>query len=167
MPARTTTAPARLLALWAGVFCIALLASACERAAAWKPATLAEFERATRDMSRTETAKYVFTTYGCDACHTIDDKGNTGFTARGEDARKGFTGCVRLLTTVNASVPIPEAERSPEERRVHATFNEYGCGFCHKVEPGRISFTEIGRKLAFLHLGCVEVQEELKKRAGT
>lgn len=144
------------------VFAIALC-FACQRPQAPKPTTAAEFERATAGMTRTQTARYVFETYGCDSCHTVDDRGNMGFTARGEKTKQGFTGCVRLLTAVNASVPIPEAERSAEERRVHQTFNEYGCSFCHKVEPGRMSFTELGQKLSFLHFGCVEVQDVLKK----
>ena len=159
----------RHLATNAALFVIILLpviASGCNRVAGGQPSTLGDFERATSGMTRTETAKYVYSTYGCNGCHTINSEGNTGLTPVGEVAAQGFTGCVRLLTAVSASVAIPAAERTDDQRRIHQKFGDYGCTFCHKVEPGKMSFTEIGSKLAYMHLGCVEVREELQKRPG-
>lgn len=162
MTRQASRGPGTALAVAAGLF-LASLAPACQRASAAIPTTGAEFDRATAGMSRTQTTKYVFATYKCAACHTVDERGNLGLTPRGEASLEGFIGCSRLLTAVGTVLAIPEPDRTADDRRVHDKFNEYGCAFCHTVEPGRSSFTEIGARLGFLHSGCVEMATETKK----
>jgi cytochrome c551/c552 len=161
----------RLAIAAAGITCALSLAAACARSApAARPATAAEFARATAGMSRTDTVRYVLATYECGSCHTVDRAGNMGYTARGEESRalmsccKGESAsCIRLLTAVNTTASIPEADRTPDEQKFHQAFNEYGCAFCHKVEAGTMAFTDIGRPLGFMHLGCVELETQMKK----
>lgn len=126
------------------------------------PATQAEFADATRGMDRHAVAGYVFKTYGCESCHLAAANGGTGFTARGADAQRRFVGCVRLLTTVAASAGSASTPTA-EQRQAAETFKEFGCAFCHQNVEGAMGYTDIGRTLASLHLGCVEVRQDVIK----
>lgn len=111
-----------------------------------------------------ELAQYVFDTHGCKKCHTVGRDGKLGFTELGKQRATGFEGCVHLLTAVSEIVRVPEQKRSPQQREKVARFNEFGCTSCHKVSPGKLTLTEAGAKLKHLHLGCVEVEQQVAKR---
>lgn len=146
------------------------LSAACRRegAAPSPPKTAAQFERATAGMNRTQTAKYVLAAYQCGRCHTVDDRGYMGFTAAGDAAReqiaccKGGTMCVRLLSVANTLATVPERDRSPDEQKMFQAFSDFGCAFCHRIEAGKMAFTDIGVKLGFMHANCVEIQQGAK-----
>lgn len=164
---RARGVPATLTA--AALLFAGALAAACQRAPAAPPATAADFERATAGLTRTQTVEYVLDTYKCGTCHTVDAGGNMGFTAKGEKSKElaaccaGSTMCVRLLQAANTLTATAESDRSPDERRMLQAFDEYGCSFCHRVEAGKTSFTGIGSRLGFMHLGCVEVEDALRE----
>jgi hypothetical protein len=44
------------------------------------------------------------------------------------------------------------------------SFEEFGCATCHKLTPGKMELTEVGAKLAHLHLGCVDVEKLLASK---
>jgi hypothetical protein len=106
-----------------------------------------------------ELAQYVFDTQGCKSCHTVGQNGKLGFTSRGQQAAGNFEGCIRLLTDMNRIAQAPENRRSDQERKKAARFEEFGCTFCHKITPGKIGLTEVGAKLTYLHLGCVDMEK--------
>jgi hypothetical protein len=56
---------------------------------------------------------------------------------------------------------VPEERRSDTQRSRARRFEEFGCATCHTVKPGRVGLTDMGTKLANLHLGCVDVQKVL------
>lgn len=154
--------------LVAGLAIAVALSASCRMQARRPPETAAELDRQIAGKNRKEAAQFVFATYNCSGCHTVGAKGESGFTPRGQEVKQQFVGCVPLLTAMNSIAQVPEAERTAAELRKAAQFNEFGCTFCHQVTPGRMGFTEIGTRLGFLHLGCPEVQEELKRsRAGS
>jgi cytochrome c551/c552 len=106
-----------------------------------------------------ELGQYVFDTHGCNSCHTVGQGGKLGFTEKGKNLTKGFEGCIRTLTAMNLIAQVPENQRSPDQRRTAARFNEFGCTLCHKIIPGKMGLTELGTKLTSLHLGCVDVEK--------
>jgi cytochrome c2 len=109
--------------------------------------------------SRDQLAQHVFGTHGCSNCHTVGRDGKLGFTERGKQTGQGFEGCISLLTAMTVIVQVDEDERSQQQREKGARFKEFGCAFCHKVSPGELALTEVGSKLAHLHLGCVDTQK--------
>jgi len=111
--------------------------------------------------SQQELAKYLFSTHGCKNCHTVGHDGKLGFTAKGTERAKGFEGCINMLTAMTVLVQVSEDKRSPQQRQKAERFEEFGCTACHKITPGKLDLTEIGTKLAHLHLGCVDVQKAL------
>jgi len=111
--------------------------------------------------SQPELAKYLFNTHGCKNCHTVGRDGKLGFTAKGTERAQGFEGCTNMLTAMTVLVQVPEDKRSPQQRQKAERFEEFGCTACHKITPGKLDLTEIGMKLAHLHLGCVDVQKVL------
>lgn len=155
------TAWPRAVAVAAAALLAASLMVGVSRAAQ-KPTTGAELDAATAGMNRSAVAAYVFKTYECQSCHVATAEGGTGFTARGADAREEFVGCVKLLTTVNTTLGTDPKAWTPDERRKHQNFTDFGCTFCHAPASGRMGFTEVGRKLGALHLGCVQVAQEVK-----
>lgn len=108
-----------------------------------------------------ELAQYVFATQGCKNCHTAGQNGKLGLTSRGQQAGGNFEGCVRLLTDMNLIVQTPDDRRSTQQVRKAARFQEFGCTFCHKVDPGKLSLTDIGSKLTDVHLGCVDIEKRI------
>jgi hypothetical protein len=56
---------------------------------------------------------------------------------------------------------VPKAQRLATQRRRVQRFEEFGCATCHKLSPGKMGMTEMGAKLAGLHLGCVDVEKLL------
>ena len=148
-------APSRRFLIGMALLLVASIA-ACTKPAA-TPRTAAEFDRATANMDHKAMADYVFKTYECSGCHVPTAKGEAGFTARGEQAKQGFVGCVRLLTTINGTLGTDTANWTADEQHKHAQFKEFGCTFCHEPAPGKMGFTELGQKLGSLHLGCPEV----------
>lgn len=126
------------------------------------PATQSDFANATRGMDRRGIAEYVFRTYECQTCHVATSNGATGFTARGVDAQRRFVGCVRLLTTVAASAASASTPTA-DQRQAAETFKEFGCVFCHQNADGAMGYTDVGRTLGSLHMGCVEVRNEVIK----
>lgn len=109
--------------------------------------------------SRDQLAQYVFETQGCNNCHTVGRDGKLGFTERGKQTGQGFEGCISLLTAMTVIVQVDKGERSPPQREKAARFEEFGCAFCHRFSPGELALTEVGSKLAHLHLGCVDIQK--------
>jgi hypothetical protein len=111
--------------------------------------------------SRRELAQYLFDTHGCKQCHTIGSDGKLGFTVKGKERAQGFEGCISTLKAMSIIAKVPEAQRSATQRRRVQRFDEFGCATCHKLAPGTMELTEVGAKLAHLHLGCVEVEKLL------
>jgi cytochrome c2 len=106
-----------------------------------------------------ELAQYLFDIHGCKDCHTIGQGGKLGFTKKGEEKAQGFEGCISTLKAMSIIAKVPEDRRSATQRRRVHRFEEFGCATCHKVTPGKMGLTEVGAKLAHLHLGCVEVEK--------
>jgi hypothetical protein len=108
-----------------------------------------------------ELAQYFFNTQRCNECHTIGSEGKLGFTMKGKERAQGFEGCISTLKAMSIVVKVHEDERSVTQRRRARRFEEFGCATCHKLTPGEMGLTEIGAKLAHLHLGCAEVEKLL------
>ncbi len=111
--------------------------------------------------SQKELAQYVFDNHGCKRCHTAGESGKLGFTEKGKQLTTGFEGCVRMLTAMNVIAQVPASQRSADERTKAQRFDEFGCTLCHKIVPGKMGLTDLGAKLRYLHLGCVEVEKQL------
>ncbi len=126
------------------------------------PKTLADFD--TSGKSSQEIAEFVFEHYGCNGCHTLGRAARLGFTERGKEVGKNFEGCISLLTAMNVIVHVREENRTAEEKRKATHFQEFGCVACHQVTPGRMGLTEVGSKLASLHMACTDVQRILSQR---
>ncbi len=108
--------------------------------------------------SQQELAQYVFDTHGCRSCHTANKGGKLGFTEKGKQLTQGFEGCTRMLTAMNLIAQVPDKDRSPDQRQKAARFHEFGCTLCHKIVPGKMALTDLGSKLSYLHLGCVDIE---------
>ncbi len=117
--------------------------------------------------SNQELAQYVFDTQGCKSCHTIGQDGKLGFTAKGKERAQGFEGCIRMLTAMTVIVQVPADKRSPQQRQKAERFKEFGCTACHTLTPGKLGLTEVGAKLAHLHLGCVDVEKLTSSRTSS
>ena len=111
--------------------------------------------------SQREVAQYIFDTRGCNGCHTIGREGKLGYTTKGKETAQGFEGCISTLKAMTIIAKVPEERRSDTQRRRTQRFEAFGCATCHKVTPGKVALTEMGTKLANLHLGCVDVEKVL------
>jgi cytochrome c2 len=109
--------------------------------------------------SQRELAQYLFDTHGCKECHTLGREGKLGLTKKGEERAQGFEGCISSLKAMSIIAKVPEDQRSATQRRRAQRFEEFGCATCHKLTPGKMGLTDVGAKLAHLHLGCVEVEK--------
>lgn len=114
--------------------------------------------------SSTELAKYVFDSHGCKSCHTMGHDGKLGFTPKGKERAQGFEGCINMLTAMTVIVQVPENKRTPQQRQKAERFEEFGCTDCHKLTPGKLDLTDVGAKLAHLHLGCADVEKLTSSR---
>ena len=135
----------------------------CSEEPLQRPRTVGELEQLISGKNNMEMAQFIFDNYNCKSCHTLETEGKFGFTSRGEQLREGFEGCVALLTAVQEMVYLPEEQRTPEQKDKFARFKEFGCTSCHQVLFGSVGLTEIGARLAFLHLSCGVVQETLNR----
>ena len=125
-------------------------------------ASTAELDRMiAAGKSQRELAQHLFDTHGCKECHTIGREGKLGFTAKGQERAKGFEGCIASLKAMSIIAKVPEDKRSATQRQRAQRFEEFGCATCHKLSPGKMDLTEVGAKLAHLHLGCVDVEKLL------
>jgi hypothetical protein len=113
-----------------------------------------------------ELAQFVFDTQGCKNCHTIGHDAKLGYTEQGKERAKGFEGCIDMLTAMTVVVQVTEEKRSAQQRDKAHRFEEFGCTACHKLTPGKLTLTDMGTKLANLHLGCVEVEKLTSSPAG-
>jgi cytochrome c2 len=139
---------------------IILLCGFIMAAPAWSQARTAELDKMiAAGKSQRELAQYLFDTHGCKECHTIGQEGKLGFTKKGAERAQGFEGCISTLKAMSIIAKIPEDQRSATQRRRAQRFEEFGCATCHKLTPGKMGLTEVGAKLAHLHLGCVEVEK--------
>ena len=111
-----------------------------------------------------DMAQYLFDTHGCKSCHTVGHDGKLGFTTKGQERAQGFEGCISTLKAMSIIAKVPEDHRSPTQRRRAQRFEEFGCATCHKLTPGKMGLTEVGAKLAHLHLGCVDVEKLVATR---
>lgn len=111
--------------------------------------------------SQREVAQYLFDNHGCKDCHTIGQEGKLGFTKRGEQRARWFEGCVSTLKAMSVIAKLPANQRSATQRQRAERFEEFGCSACHKVTRSKMGLTEVGAKLANLHLGCVDVERVL------
>jgi hypothetical protein len=109
--------------------------------------------------SQRELAQHLFDTHGCKGCHTIGSEGKLGFTKKGKERSQGFEGCISTLKAMSIIVKVPEDQRSVTQRQRVQRFEEFGCATCHNLTPGKLGLTEVGAKLAHLHLGCVDVEK--------
>ena len=114
--------------------------------------------------SNQELAQYLFDTHGCKNCHTVGQDGKLGFTNKGKERAEGFEGCISTLKAMSIIAKVPEDRRSATQRRRAQRFEEFGCATCHKLTPGKMGLTEVGAKLAHLHLGCVDVEKLLASK---
>ena len=119
---------------------------------------------ASEGRGQRELAQYVFKTQGCRNCHTVGHDGKLGFTAKGKDLAKAFTGCIDMLTAMTVIVQVSADSRSSKQRQVASHFEEFGCTACHRVAPGELSLTDVGNRLKNLHLGCVDVEKLVADR---
>jgi cytochrome c551/c552 len=115
--------------------------------------------------NKQELAQYVFDTHGCKSCHTVGQDGKLGFTEKGKERAKGFEGCINMLTAMTVIVQVSADKRSAQQRDKAARFEEFGCTACHKLSPGKLELTDVGAKLAHLHLGCVDVEKVVASRS--
>jgi cytochrome c551/c552 len=115
-------------------------------------------------MSPEELAHYVFENHGCKNCHTVGADGKLGFTERGKQVGKGFEGCISLLTSMNVIAQVKETDRSAEEKRKAARFQEFGCTTCHQITPGKLGLTVYGAKLKSFHMACTDVERILAQQ---
>lgn len=99
----------------------------------------------------------VFETRNCKDCHTLSSNGTLGFTESGKQLGQNFEGCSRMLAAMNLIAQVDPDQRSSQQRQIAARFDQFGCGFCHKITPGKVGLTEVGAKLGNLHLKCVAV----------
>ena len=111
-----------------------------------------------------ELTQYVFDTHGCNGCHTVGQNGKLGFTDKGKQLTQGFEGCIRTLTAMNLIAQVPGNQRSADQRRTAARFEQFGCTLCHQIIPGKMGLTGLGSKLTSLHLGCVDVEKQLASK---
>ena len=65
---------------------------------------------------------------------------------------------------MNVIAEVKEENRSAEDKRKAARFQEFGCTTCHQITPGKLGLTEVGSKLASLHMACTDVQKILSQR---
>jgi len=111
--------------------------------------------------SQRELAQYLFDTQGCKRCHTLGQEGRLGYTKEGQQRAQGFEGCISTLKAMSVIAKVPENQRSATQRQRVQRFQEFGCATCHKLAPDKLGMTEVGAKLAHLHLGCVDVEKLL------
>src|SRR5262249_10474232 len=114
-----------------------------------------------------EIAQYLFDTHGCKDCHTIGQEGKLGLTKKGEQRAQGFEGCVSTLKAMSIIAKVPANQRSATQRQRAERFEEFGCATCHRLTPGKMDLTEMGAKLAHLHLGCVDIEKLLAGKPAT
>jgi hypothetical protein len=112
-------------------------------------------------QSQRKIARYVFDTHGCKSCHVAGQDGKLGLTEKGRQISKGFEGCIPMLSAMNLIAQVSDDQRTPDQKKKAARFEEFGCTFCHKITPGKMGLTEIGAKLSHMHLGCVQVEQQL------
>jgi cytochrome c2 len=142
--------------------CIILLCGGTMAAPAFAQSSTATLDRMiSAGKSQRELAQYLFDTHGCKDCHTIGEKGRLGLTKKGEQRAQGFEGCISTLKAMSVIAKVPQDQRSATQRRRAERFEEFGCATCHKLTPGKMGLTEVGAKLAHLHLGCVDVEKLL------
>jgi cytochrome c551/c552 len=151
------------LKLFVLISILSMMLVSCAKEAAVARTTLADYD--TTGKTPQEVAQFVFDNYDCKSCHTLGKDEKFGYTARGEQIRQGSEGCVSLLTGMSVIVHAKEEDRTPEQKQKAAHFQEYGCALCHQVDPGKMSLTAAGQKLASLHLSCSQVQRILNQKA--
>jgi hypothetical protein len=147
------------LAVMISVFVFAAIAQHSQPASHSSNATLDRMVAAGK--SRQDLAKHVFDMHGCKSCHTLGQNGKLGFTERGNQIAKGFEGCIAMLTAMNVIAQVAPDQRTQRQRKTAARFQEFGCTTCHQIVPGKMGLTELGSRLAHLHLGCVDVEKQL------
>ena len=108
-----------------------------------------------------DLAQYVFETQGCKSCHTLGQGGKLGFTSRGQQVGGDFEGCIRLLTDVSGAAKLPDSRRTEQQRHKVGRFQEFGCTFCHQVNPDKMGLTSVGARLSNLHMSCIDVEKQL------
>src|SRR5215469_1697205 len=141
---------------------IILFCSGVLSVAAWAQSSTAELDRMiAAGKSQHELAQYLFDTHGCKNCHTLGHDGKLGFTKKGQERAQGFEGCISTLKAMTIIAKVPEDQRSATQRLRAQKFEDFGCSTCHKVSPGKLGLTDVGAKLAHLHLGCVDVEKVL------
>ena len=94
-------------------------------------------------------------------CHTLGQQGKLGLTKKGEQRAQGFEGCISTLKAMSVIAKVPANQRSATQCQRAERFEEFGCAACHKPTPGKMGLTDVGVKLAHLHLGCVDVAKVL------
>jgi cytochrome c551/c552 len=116
-------------------------------------------------MSSDELAKYLFEQHGCKNCHTLGANGRLGLTERGKEIGKNFEGCISLLISMNLIAEVKDADRTQDEKRKAARFQEFGCTTCHQIiTPGKMGLTGYGAKLKSLHMACTDVEKLLSRQ---
>ena len=73
-------------------------------------------------------------------CHTLGQQGKLGLTKKGEQRAEGFEGCISTLKAMSVIAKVPANQRSATQRQRAERFEEFGCGACHKLTPGKALF---------------------------
>jgi len=60
-----------------------------------------------------------------------------------------------LLTAMTVIAQTPDDKRTSQQAQKALRFKEFGCTDCHLVTPGKLALTDVGAKLAHLHLGAL------------
>jgi cytochrome c551/c552 len=140
-------------------YCCAIVLGGVMSSLALGQSSAATLDQVIAGKSQRELAQYPFDTRGCRNCHTVGHDGKLGFTKIGEERAQGFEGCLSTLKAMTIIAKVPADQRSATQRRRTQRFEEFGCAACHQLASGKVGLTEIGAKLARLHLGCVEVEK--------
>jgi hypothetical protein len=124
---------------------------------AWPKIAARATHPATAAQNQIDLTQYVFATGGCSDCHTVSSNGTLGFNDKGKRMGQDFEGCSRMLAAMNLIAQVDFDQRSPQQRQIASRFDEFGCGFCHRITPGKVGLTAAGAKLGNLHLKCVAI----------
>jgi hypothetical protein len=78
----------------------------------------------------------------------VSNNGTPGFNQKGKQLGHDFEGCSQMLAAMNLIAQVDQDQHSPQQRRIAARLDEFGCGFCHKITPGKLGLTEVDRSSA-------------------
>jgi len=131
-----------------------------------KPAAKKLTDAQMAKMNSNQLAHYIFENHGCKNCHSLGSGQKLGLNEQGiQIGKKGFEGCISLLTSMNVIAQTKESDRTSDDKHKVARFREFGCSECHQITPGTLGLTAYGAKLKSLHMACTDVEQILSSKA--